>query len=202
MNTSKYEPWMCNEGLLLFNEELKKSKSYLEYGSGNSTLYALTKSPVNQIISVDSDLEWVKKINVEVDLHINLFPQKNVNLIHCDVGLVGEWGEPVGFDGFQSYWSYANLPWMKVIELKLTKPDLILVDGRFRVACFLVSIINADANTSILFDDYLERSEYHLVEKYAYLEKISGRMALFKVGKNINLHEICIDLMRYSTVSA
>ena len=56
--------------------------------------------------------------------------------------------------------------------------------------------------TVILFDDYTERPEYHVVEKYATLVGVSGRMALFKKDKEIIISDIYIDLMRYSSISA
>ena len=34
-------------------------------------------------------------------------------------------------------------------------PDLILIDGRFRVCCFLSSLKYGNVGTKILFDDYL-----------------------------------------------
>ena len=33
--------------------------------------------------------------------------------------------------------------------------DCVLVDGRFRVCCFLTSLKNAEQGTRIIFDDYV-----------------------------------------------
>jgi hypothetical protein len=37
------------------------------------------------------------------------------------------------------------------------KPDLVLIDGRFRLACFLHPLLAAAPGTPILFDDYTNR---------------------------------------------
>ena len=197
------KPWMCEEGFKLYQECLKRSNSYLEYGSGKSTLYALINSSINQMVSIDSDESWVKTINQSIDKYlISNSRQINKTVLYCDIGIVGGWGEPKGQEGFRDYWQYATMPWVTMSQKELTVPDLILIDGRFRVACFLVSLINANQATVILFDDYTERPEYHVVEKYATLVGVSGRMALFKKDKEIIISDIYIDLMRYSSISA
>jgi len=56
---------------------------------------------------------------------------------------------------------------------------LVLVDGRFRVACVLESLLSLSplSETQILLDDYVGRPEYAVVEEYADV-KIVGRMAV------------------------
>lgn len=61
-------------------------------------------------------------------------------------------------------------------------PDLVLIDGRFRVACLLTALLKAKAGTVILFDDYLNRRElYGRVEDLLLMRKQIGRMAEFVV---------------------
>jgi hypothetical protein len=66
--------------------------------------------------------------------------------------------------------------------------DLVLIDGRFRVACALRTISEAvKRNTSIriLVDDYLDelepRPHYHVIEQYAPMTSSAGRMAVFDI---------------------
>jgi hypothetical protein len=37
------------------------------------------------------------------------------------------------------------------------KPDLVLINSRFRLACFMHSLLAADPGTPLLFDDYTNR---------------------------------------------
>jgi hypothetical protein len=72
--------------------------------------------------------------------------------------LPNTWGYPGPYSNRDSWISYSSPP--------KTPVDLILIDGRFRVACALkcFSIIGSD--TILLFDDFLNRPEYHIVLDY------------------------------------
>lgn len=103
---------------------------------------------------------------------------REVDLVVVDVGPVEEWGRPVGYSCrgmFRSYFeSYARNDdgiW----------PDLVLIDGRFRVACFLSTLRVAPIGTRILFDDYKYRAHYHLVEEWVKPVDFCGEQALFIV---------------------
>ncbi|WP_240997067.1 hypothetical protein, partial [Pseudomonas viridiflava] len=37
------------------------------------------------------------------------------------------------------------------------QPDVILIDGRFRIACFVTAYLRATKPMIVLFDDYLDR---------------------------------------------
>jgi hypothetical protein len=69
-------------------------------------------------------------------------------------------------------------------------PDLILVDGRFRVACAL-KCIQALKNSydMMLVDDY-SRSEYRVIETFAKLDRMCGRMAVFRPGPCLDASEL------------
>ena len=54
----------------------------------------------------------------------------------------------------------------KLSKLEQGKIDLILIDGRFRVSCCLKCFDIINENTHILFDDFMNRPEYHIVLKY------------------------------------
>jgi len=57
----------------------------------------------------------------------------------------------------------------------------VLIDGRFRVACFLTSILHAEPPCRILFDDYRKKERYHVVERILSPVDFCGRQALFEV---------------------
>jgi len=74
------------------------------------------------------------------------------------------------------------------------KPDLVVIDGRFRVACFLHSLLAAEAGTPILFDDYTNHPRYHLVEEFCPIEQSEGRQALFSVPAELDRETIGREL--------
>ena len=65
--------------------------------------------------------------------------------------------------------------------------DLVLIDGRFRVACCLKCYDIINENCVIAFDDFLNRSHYHIVLKYFdILEKTKdNRMVILIKRKNM-----------------
>ena len=165
----------------LFKDVLKTSKNFGEYGCGSSTEWVL-KNTNADIVSVDSSKEWIDKINSK-----NAAYNKRLKLQHIDIGEVENWGRPVGYEKSYNFINYFNWIWTQDIL-----PDTVLIDGRFRVCCFLTSIKYANENTKIIFDDYNNRPYYHVVEKFIKKEQICGRQALFIVK---NKNEINIDLL-------
>ena len=165
----------------LFKDLLKNSKNYGEYGCGLSTEWVLNNTNAN-ILSVDSSKEWIDKISSK-----NVEYKKRLKLQHIDLGKVENWGRPVGYEKSYNFINYFKWIWTQDIL-----PDTVLIDGRFRVCCFLTSIKYANENTKIIFDDYNNRPYYHVVEKFVKKEQTCGRQALFIVK---NKNDINIDLL-------
>ena len=165
----------------LFKDLLKNSKNYGEYGCGLSTEWVLNNTNAN-ILSVDSSKEWIDKISSK-----NVEYKKRLKLQHIDLGKVENWGRPVGYEKSYNFINYFNWIWTQDIL-----PDTVLIDGRFRVCCFLTSIKYANENTKILFDDYNNRPYYHVVEKFIKKEQTCGRQTLFIVK---NKNKINFDLL-------
>ena len=157
----------------LFKSLIADVKIYFEYGCGKSTEYMYKKSN-SLIFSVDTSKEWAKKTS---NLSTN-FNQDRLNVKWIDVGDVVEWGYPINFEKKQNFIEYANWFWNFGL-----KPDLVLIDGRFRVLCFLTSINFAPIGTKIIFDDYTNRPFYHIAEEFLKIKDTRGRQALFVVDE-------------------
>jgi hypothetical protein len=56
---------------------------------------------------------------------------------------------------------------------------VVLVDGRFRAACFLTTLFRITRPVRLFFDDYAGRPIYHEVERYGAPVAMHGRMAEF-----------------------
>mgnify|MGYP000156134903 FL=1 len=98
-------------------------------------------------------------------------------------------GYPINYNKSDSYKDYTNWIWEQSI-----KPDTVLIDGRFRVCCFLTSLKFADEGTRIIFDDYVGRPHYHVVEKFIDRKEVCGRQCLFVVPKNDDLDFEALDI--------
>jgi hypothetical protein len=115
------------------------------------------------------------------------------------LGDVGSWGYPTTYIRQNFFTDYTDYLWNQI-----EKPNVVLIDGRFRVCCFLTSLKFAEEGTQILFDDYIIQAHYHFVEKYLSPIKVCGRQCLFIVPpkNNINLKELDKDINSFRNVMA
>jgi len=172
----------------LFKRLVSNASAYGEYGCGASTIW-VAKNTETPIHSIDSSLDWIQNVQVEVGERTNQI------LTHVDLGELGDWGRPKNYDSRSNIENYVGGLWITE-----KKPDVVLVDGRFRVACMLSSLLNASPGTSILFDDYFERPHYHLVEEFASVADSCGDQALFKVPDTIDKLQLAKELERFMYV--
>ena len=157
----------------LFKLYLQDCKLYFEYGVGLSTSWAFENSNA-KIIAVDTDKEWISHVDNRVD---NL----RVKLVWVNLGDLTKWGRPNSYKYRNNFIDYVSGVW----NFK-SQADVILIDGRFRVACFLYSLIHSKKDSIIIFDDYFNRPWYHIVEDVIPLHDKCGRQAIFKVPDNYN----------------
>ena len=160
---------------VLFKKSIEDIKVYGEYGCGLSTTWIL-KNTLSQVISVDSSGDWVEKVKTESRDYIS-----RLTINHIDLGKVGDWGKPISYLKCRYFSDYTDYIWKQS-----EKPKLVLIDGRFRVCCFLTSLKFAEPGTKIIFDDYVNRPFYHFIEKYVSRISEYGRQCLFIVpAKNL-----------------
>ena len=162
-----------------FQKNLKKSKFYLEYGSGNSTL--LAKYYKKKFISIEADksfynyLKFNKKINQL--RYVNIGPTKYFSFPILPLFLINN---KINF--------YCNFI-KKFYSEKKVIPDLILIDGRFRV-CVCLNIIKflilkkVTKKIIIIIDDYRIRENYKILKKILFIKQI-GRFGVIKFNTYI-----------------
>lgn len=113
-------------------------RRYMEFGIGGSTLLALRQG-AEIIVAVDSDPEWVAAARTHPELAAKIAAGQ-VHLVHGDIGPVADWGRPAG-NAERALWpNYLARGWAEWEALG-TLPDLVYVDGRFRVACCLSILV-------------------------------------------------------------
>ncbi|EHD22011.1 hypothetical protein BrE312_2631 [Brenneria sp. EniD312] len=181
-------PRMSVKETQLFERYLKNAKSYFEFGSGGSTKLAARCNI--EIFGVESDKFWVETLRKEVG------PLCKVEF--ADIGPTKEWGYPVDNTKKEHFPRYSES------ILKYDNPfDLILVDGRFRVACTLNAIKHSlkqqknVADTLIFIHDFWCRPDYHAVLAFLDTQETAETAGLFKIKKNINIASLDEMLERY-----
>jgi hypothetical protein len=184
------------EGDRYFAARMPTARIYLEYGSGGSTIVA-AKSRV-RFKTVDSDPFFLRAVENKITSE---FGSPNGDFLYCNIGMTELWGIPIFkrlSAGRRKRWKrYPLAPWLNDPSFL---PDLVLIDGRFRVACALTTIkyLSNKVSFEILVDDYRDRPEYREIEKYAELSSMQGRMAVFKPKPAVNLDNIDRAIETYS----
>jgi hypothetical protein len=146
----------------------------LEYGSGGSTVIA-GENPEATIYSVESDADWAAMMQ---RWFVENPPKGRVIVHHADIGPTREWGQPVNNRHVSLWPGYPNSVWDRA---DFQNPDTVLIDGRFRLACFLTVLFRAERPVKVLWDDYMPRPAYHLAERLCSPVASYGRMVEFYV---------------------
>ena len=163
-----------------FKNKLIKSNCYLEYGSGNSTLYC-DKNYINYY-SIEGDKNFYSYLKEVI--------KKKKRLKFVSLGITEFASQPIFFNLLKRFYkikalNYAQSTLSWLINKKIY-PDLILIDGRFRVLCGLCihQILFYKKNKiTVIIDDYRNREYYHILNKF-YFIKLIGNFAILTIKKN------------------
>lgn len=154
------EPFFNPNDKSMFYKYLNTCKYYFEYGSGGSTYHASMRDNIKLMYSIESDLAFINKVKQNIE------NKPYINLIHIDMKTkINTWGYP-GEESCIYDWNKYSGAILEIDKAKALKIDLILIDGRFRVACCLKCCNIINDNCYIIFDDFLNRPEYHICLNY------------------------------------
>lgn len=145
----------------------------LEYGSGGST--GLAARSADLTFSVETDADWIRRMDTWLAAE---GLRSRVILHHADIGPTKRWGHPEKYRlrHLGRYLDYPRTVWRRP---DFREPDVILIDGRFRLSCFLWVMENISKTTRVLFDDYGSKPRYHSVERFQKPAVFVDRMAIF-----------------------
>jgi hypothetical protein len=180
-------PAFDKEGLDAFELAIKDTHTYLEFGSGGSTI--LASQFVTKLVSVETDHFFAAAVR-------RALPRSSaeIHILTPNIGLTREWGYPIfrrPTPGRVAKWKrLPKAPWG---ILATDIPDTILIDGRMRVACALESLLHVTSDTRLLIDDYVGRS-YEAIECFATLIALHGRMAEFRKLKMFD-ESVCLGIL-------
>lgn len=153
----------------------RAARRIVEYGAGGSTIFVARECDA-ALLSIESDPDWRDRVAAELAA---LAPgRQDVTLRHVDIGPVGAWGVPAGPAAFRKFASYPLSPWVDPV---FGPPDLVLIDGRFRLGCFAATLLNATAPLTLLWDDFGDRPGYHAALSLVEPEAMIGRLARFRI---------------------
>lgn len=168
-----------NEEINWFIESIKKCNFYIEFGSGGTTIQAAKHNV--KMISIESDRYFQKNI-IRTLKKLKIYDENKQTFVYRNIGVTKEWGYPL-FKKFSS--EYSRIDDILVHNIY---PDLILIDGRYRVACvinILINFSNIKNEVILAVDDYKDRNHYHILEKFINVKQYIDDIAIFNLS-NIN----------------
>lgn len=156
-------PRMTPAEVALWRNTTKNARHYFEYGIGGSTLLAITELHVPLVTAVDSDVLWINYIIQTLrQNHSNVHAQQ-VTFLHVNIGPTIQWGNPASKECRHRWPSY---PRAIISASDDPPPDVVFVDGRFRVACVFAALLYGDCKASIMIHDFQNRPQYHPVLEF------------------------------------
>jgi hypothetical protein len=155
-------------------------RRYAEFGTGGSTLLA-ARQGFDMMVGVESDPAWAKAVSEDEEVAA-VIAAGRASVLHADIGPVGAWGAPVDRDAVRPWPNYIARMWREWDRLG-SFPDLIFVDGRFRVACCLSAALLAAANRGrhpeplvMIHDTGERRPNYDHALEYFHVEEQVGTL--------------------------
>ncbi|MEQ1857388.1 MAG: hypothetical protein ABL963_13085 [Longimicrobiales bacterium] len=183
--------------LALLQACLGSAVSYLEFGAGASTIHAASVPSIRRIDSVDSSGAYI-------DEHLR--PHATVAAAQVagrltfhvvDIGATSKWGYPVDDSKKRQWPTYSQ-----GVFSRPSDHDLVLVDGRFRVACALSSILNTPDDCRILIHDFRARPQYHVVTRFLERREQVDSLVLFAKKRGVSSERVRSLLRRYQYLPA
>jgi len=167
------KPRMTDSELDMFNTYVSKSKHYYEYGMGGSTVFVYNNTDTTTIEGIDSSKAWVDKV-------LSMCPDNTrLTARHVDIGTTGNWGYPCDTERESDWPVYSSS-----INLAVNIPDVVLVDGRFRVACMAMTVLHAlkhGTDPTIILHD-ARRPHYTPGKKLLHLIDSSETLNIYKIN--------------------
>jgi hypothetical protein len=169
--------------------------SYFEFGCGGSTFRACLHPNIEHITSIDSSIGWIKKVSDNSVVSL-LKKQGKINFLFVDINADEfSWGIPKDKSKINNWPEYSFS-----IRKTPVKYDMILIDGRFRVACGLHSLEMLSPNGIMVIHDYTNRTHYHILTKYYDMVETVETLAVFKKKPNYDIMSVQSIIDKYEMI--
>lgn len=160
----------------LYRRSIRGCSRVLEFGVGGSTMVAMQEG-VQRLLSVETDPVW-SALALKTPGIAEGVQAGRIEVRHVDLGPVKKMGRPQDPARREDWPAYSKAPWDAFAD---APPELVLVDGRFRVACAMQAALHAAPSTKIVIHDFWDRPHYHGVLRFLDWQESAGTMGLFKL---------------------
>ena len=167
---------------------------YLEFGSGNSTRLAASRKGIARIHVVESDPEFFSS-QVRVDPAVDsALGEGRLEVSFANLGPISHWGHPED-ESHKHLWPLYPLGAFS----SEVRWNLILVDGRFRVACCLAAALSglAGEDSPVLVHDFHHRPHYRLLLRWLRIDEEAETLVSLKRREDFDAATARTALQRY-----
>lgn len=192
MKEKSIAPHMTASEIQLYEKYLSNTRKYIEFGAGGSTVFACSFSNIMELHSVESDAAWLDILAKDAIVQKAL-GEKRLFLHHANIGPIKKYGNPKDIRLIHQ-WPYYFLG---VWERLPSDADFILVDGRFRVACALFSLLMCEKPFVLGVHDYSHRPFYHVLEVYYDKVACEDSFAIFNPKLKIDTRAVLQEAYQY-----
>lgn len=176
----------------ILHSYIDSSINYLEFGSGESTIYASSVPTIRSITSVESSAQFVNDNLMPNPVIANALSAGKLSFHIVDIGEIVAWGKPKDNSKNKLWPNYSLSAFCRKSDY-----DLFLIDGRFRVACTLNCILNSQSNCTIIIHDFWNRPEYHILLRFLITTDRIDTLGVFKRKDAVNLEQIQSLIKKY-----
>jgi predicted RNA methylase len=180
------EVLMSSNEKVKLTEYLLKCEKVFEFGCGGSTSLMCDIKNIKTIHSVDSDKNWINRVKKQVG--------EKVNFHFIDINAdPSNFGHPKDQSKISEWPNYSSV----LKNLSNYYPDLIFIDGRFRVACALKSIEKMKPYSYLIIHDYHPSRNYNIIEKWFKKIDSAGNLCVFTKKESIDMEQVNKALKEY-----
>jgi len=183
---------MTDKELTVLHAYMGDANRYLEFGAGESTVYAANSDNFLSVESVESSKEFIDHLIDKNPLLSVAIEESKLTFHRVDIGETRSWGYPKNKKSRHLWPDYSHSVFNKPSE-----HDLVLIDGRFRMACALNSILRTPENCIIMIHDFWNRPEYQFILKFLDVREKVDTLGVFTKNKDRNISKIQSLLNKY-----
>lgn len=177
-------PYMLPNEIALFDSILSNTRRYVEWGSGNSTLFVALNYRLEGMVTIETNEALVDELKRDPYLS-KLAVRGKLELIHANIGHTVEWGWPSNRDPTLA----VGAMWQDLCEKLPEDIDTVLIDGRYRIPAVLLSLMLWPEAT-FLFHDFTNRTHYHNLCEYIDIQEVCDTLIVFKAKKSVKSSQI------------
>lgn len=141
-----------------------------------------------------ADIQHRYRLELDIkNIRIARRPVRDQGCHHVDLGPVKEWGYPAT-EEYRDRWPQ----YPAALQLCEFAPDLVLIDGRFRVACALYSMMKCTAKTRYVIHDFWNREYYHGVLEFLECVERADSLGVFVAKDAVDWQKLALVLIAHA----